>query len=81
MENGEDPFHVSFLSANAVTLDEVYDLSDTLAQAAKLYLVLLKHPEWLTVLTIEALVGPEAARTAEATIGMRKITRQLRELA
>jgi len=38
LEDGSDPFHESFLIENAVTLNEVYDLSDDLAAGGRLML-------------------------------------------
>lgn len=80
MDRGEDPFHASFLSEHEVTLDEVYDLSETLAQAARLYLLLLKRPEWMAVLLVEQAVGRDAANVAENAIGLRRVAAELHDL-
>lgn len=38
LDEGEDPFHGSFLSKHKVTLDEAYDLSELLAMGARMVL-------------------------------------------
>lgn len=45
MENGEDPFHESFLGANEVTLDECFDMADLLALGAQVMAWAIEHPK------------------------------------
>lgn len=42
LEDGSDPFHISFLQENEVTLDEVYDLSLAMSSAIDLMLIPLR---------------------------------------
>lgn len=77
MDDGRSPFDSGFLIEHGVTLDEVYDLSETIARATRIYLALRKRPEWLTVLTIETALGREAGARAEATMAMKRITDRL----
>lgn len=82
MERGEDPFHISFLSVNDVTLDEVYEMSDALALAARILLSLkANHPDTLTVLMVEVATGDaKVASIFGDSVGMSRVTQQLRYL-
>ena len=42
LEDGRDPFHISFLQENEVTLNEVYDLSMAMSAAVDLFLIPLQ---------------------------------------
>jgi hypothetical protein len=43
LEDGQDPFHVSFLQDNNVTLNEVYDLSMAMSAAIDLFLIPIRR--------------------------------------
>lgn len=82
MDKGEDPFHVSFLSEHRVTLDEAYDMSETLATAARIWLLLnqRKHQDKLVELIAEMTCGPEVAQFVSDAAGMQRVTKALRDL-
>jgi hypothetical protein len=43
LENGEDPFHESFLRSHNVTIHEAYDLADLLAVGGRFVLLSLSE--------------------------------------
>lgn len=80
MDKGEDPFHISFLSEYEVTLDEAYDLSDDLAEAARLYLHLRTKPAELIALRMEMEGESELAAAFRDSSRLSEVTKELREL-
>lgn len=79
MDRAEDPFHVSFLSEHKVTLDEAYDLSETLALAARIFLALnkRKHQDTLIALIAEVTCGEELGQFVADAANMQRITKEL----
>lgn len=45
LEDNCDPFHESFLTANAVTLDECFDMAESLALGAQVIAWAQEHPK------------------------------------
>lgn len=78
MDKGEDPFHISFLTEHGVTLDEAYDLSDALAEAARLYLHLLANPGELISLRMAAAGETELAEAFHDALRLQQVTESIR---
>lgn len=79
MDKGEDPFHISFLSEHEVTLDEVYDMSETIAQAMRIWLLLNEpqHIDKLAALTVEQTSGAEVAEYFESALRLNRVITDL----
>lgn len=45
LEDGQDPFHTSFLVENNVTLNEVFDMSMAMSAAIDLFLIPMRRVE------------------------------------
>lgn len=70
LENGNDPFHGSFLDGNQVTLDECFDMADSLAMGALLVAWAIENPRQARA----AIEGASGAMTTDA------ITRILKKM-
>lgn len=80
MADGRDPFHESFLVEHDVSLNEVYDMSETIALAVRLFLAAQKNPTLLVALIAQSAGGADVAEAAMAAGLMDSTTKKLKAL-
>jgi hypothetical protein len=81
LDEAIDPFSHSFLVEHSVTSSECFALSEQLAVAARLYVILKRnHLDTLGALMAEMVGGPELGAAFASAAGMQRAIKNLKNL-